>query len=128
MVKVYFETPSYCEQVASFANEKTYIKCLPALEELKAEQNFELVTEACDEHVLGSLTEESDEDLFAELERRGYAVKSLWRREDVQCNYNVSDEEAVEIVNEAICNEWIKEQINEMIENVADGRGHECKE
>lgn len=128
MVKVYFETSSYCEQVASFANEKTYIKCLPALEELMAEQNFEFITEDCDEHVLDSLTGVSNEDLFAELERRGYAVRSPWSKEDVQCNYDVSDEEAVEIMNETICNEWIKEQINGMIENVANGRGYECKD
>ena len=128
MVKVYFETSSYCEQVASFANEKTYIKCLPALEELMAEQNFEFITEDCDEHVLDSLTGASDEDLLAELGRRGYAMETPWCKNDVQKMYEVDDEEALDIMNEALNNDAMHERIHLSIDTVANGRGHECKD
>lgn len=46
MVKVFFETMvgGYCELVATFVNEETYIVCLPALEKM-AEENRMFVTE-----------------------------------------------------------------------------------
>ena len=50
MVKVYFETlvGGYCELVATFINEETYIVCLPALEKM-AKENRMYVTETIGE-------------------------------------------------------------------------------
>lgn len=47
MVKVYFQTlvGSHSELVATFANEETYLVCLPALEKM-AEQNRMFVCES----------------------------------------------------------------------------------
>ena len=49
MIRVYFETSSYCELVAIFADEKTYHACLPALEIKCKEERFEFISESVDE-------------------------------------------------------------------------------
>tara|TARA_R110000868_G_scaffold148357_3_gene370220 strand:- start:15273 stop:15425 length:153 start_codon:yes stop_codon:yes gene_type:complete len=50
MIKVYFEmnNPKYCELVATFEDEETYDVCLPALEKLAKENNFDYVSESCE--------------------------------------------------------------------------------
>jgi hypothetical protein len=131
MVKVYFETssPSYSEQVATFDNEETYKACLPALWNLMEERRFVCITESVEEARIGKPEDLlTDGELFAELERRGYAVREAWSKADVQSTYDVSDDEAVEIMNAALGNEWMREQINQSIEEVANARGHECKD
>ena len=45
-VKVYFETEGYAELVAIFDDEKMYLACLPALEELANKEGFTKVTES----------------------------------------------------------------------------------
>ena len=45
-VKVYFETKGYAELVAIFDDEKMYLACLPALEELANKDGFTKVTES----------------------------------------------------------------------------------
>lgn len=52
MVKVYFETKGYAELVAIFADESTYMVCLPALESQALEQGFASVTESVIEEEL----------------------------------------------------------------------------
>lgn len=47
-VIVYFETNSYAEKVAEFADEQTYIRCLPSLEKLAKDQGM-IVTESMQE-------------------------------------------------------------------------------
>ena len=49
MVKVYFEGKGTSEWVATFADEETYIKCLPILEEKMVTEGWESVTESIDE-------------------------------------------------------------------------------
>lgn len=47
MVAVYFEMENwYCEKVAMFDTEETYMACLPALEELCKKHGFDFVTES----------------------------------------------------------------------------------
>ena len=129
MVKVYFETSSYCEQVAAFENEETYVACIPALEQLMKKLNFEIMTESVDDtHINKPLHGFSDADLLIELERRGYAVGEAWSKTDVQCNYDVSDDEAVAIMNDALNNEWMREQIKQAISEEANARGYECRD
>ena len=46
MIRVYFETDSVSEQVATFENESHYIACLPVLEELARQEKWARVTES----------------------------------------------------------------------------------
>ena len=48
-VKVYFEGKGTSEWVATFADEETYIKCLPILGEKMVTEGWESVTESIDE-------------------------------------------------------------------------------
>tara|TARA_R100001509_G_scaffold10783_1_gene5703 strand:+ start:16 stop:177 length:162 start_codon:yes stop_codon:yes gene_type:complete len=49
MIRVYFETDSVSEQVATFESENHYIACLPVLEELARQERWERVTESVEE-------------------------------------------------------------------------------
>ena len=49
MIRVYFETDSVSEQVATFEDESHYIACLPALKELAKQEGWTHVTESVDE-------------------------------------------------------------------------------
>lgn len=46
MIRVYFETDSVSEQVATFESESHYIACLPVLEELARQEKWARVTES----------------------------------------------------------------------------------
>ena len=46
MIRVYFETDSVSEQVATFESESHYIACLPILQELAKQENWATVTES----------------------------------------------------------------------------------
>ena len=46
MIRVYFETDSVSEQVATFESENHYIACLPVLEELARQEKWARVTES----------------------------------------------------------------------------------
>lgn len=73
MVKVYFETSSYCHQAAIFDDEETYNACLPALEKLREKNRFEYISESVeDADMPKALKDMRDSELIAELERRGY--------------------------------------------------------
>jgi len=49
MIRVYFETDSVSEQVATFESENHYIACLPVLKELARQERWERVTESVEE-------------------------------------------------------------------------------
>lgn len=53
MIEVFFETerPKYAERVALFASSEIYNACLPALEKLCKEQNFDFVSESVHDHI-----------------------------------------------------------------------------
>ena len=46
MIRVYFETDSVSEQVATFESENHYIACLAVLEELARQERWARVTES----------------------------------------------------------------------------------
>ena len=46
MIRVYFETDSVSEQVATFESESHYIACLPVLEKLAKQEKWARVTES----------------------------------------------------------------------------------
>ena len=53
------------------------------------------------------------------LEEKGYYVDNLWTVRDVTDKYECSDEVAQEILNSAVSNDWIIEQIHLTIEDLA---------
>ena len=53
----------------------------------------------------------SSEDLRNELELRGYYTENLWHVDYVFQNYDCEPEEAQEILDSSLTNEWITEQI-----------------
>lgn len=53
------------------------------------------------------------------LSKRGYAVANLWHVDDVTENYNCTDEQAREVLKDALQNEYIMTSIWETIDAVA---------
>ena len=45
------------------------------------------------------------------LREAGYFVDNLWRIEDVQGNYNCTDEQAMEVLEGALFNDYVMETI-----------------
>ncbi len=54
---------------------------------------------------------QSTEDLMAELKSRGKFVDNLWTIEDVQSRFNCTDDEAQEVLEQALTNDATMEQI-----------------
>ena len=54
---------------------------------------------------------QSTEDLMAELKSRGKFVDNLWTTEDVIGKFNCTEDEAQEVLYEALTNEVTMEQI-----------------
>lgn len=50
------------------------------------------------------------------LEKMGYYVRNLWSVEDVQNNYNLSDEDALELIDEVMTSEYVVSTIFELID------------
>jgi hypothetical protein len=59
------------------------------------------------------LTIESAKQLLKDY---GYYVDNLWHIDDVKQNYNMSDDEAYDILNEAMQSSYIMENIFEQID------------
>lgn len=57
------------------------------------------------------------------LESQGFYIQNLWHIQDVQRKFECSEEEAMEILNDAVSGEWIIEQINERIEYYGEREG-----
>ena len=49
MIRVYFEHEGKSVMIAKFINEAIYERCLPVLEKIKEENNWEKMTEAYEE-------------------------------------------------------------------------------
>lgn len=62
------------------------------------------------------------------LRDNGYYVDNLWRVEDVQDRFNCTEEDAQEVLDDALNGEWIMEQIHYAIREVAEENGHELKD
>ena len=60
---------------------------------------------------LNILQGQSTEDLMAELKSRGKFVDNLWTTEDVKSKFNCTEDEAQEVLYEALTNEGTMEQI-----------------
>ena len=53
------------------------------------------------------------------LRDAGYFIDNLWHISDVQQDFNCSDEEAQEVLMEALTNSWIVDQIWQSIREAA---------
>jgi hypothetical protein len=49
------------------------------------------------------------------LESQGYYIKNLWHIQDVQDKFECTDEEAFEVLDDAVSGDWIMEEINNRI-------------
>ena len=66
------------------------------------------------------LKESSSEDLRQELKLRGYQTDNLWQVDDVMQNYDCESEVAMEILELAMNNEWVIENIFTIVDEYAD--------
>lgn len=51
------------------------------------------------------------------LESQGFYIRNLWHVQDVQNHFNCTDEEALDLLDQAVSGEWIIELINGRILN-----------
>ena len=66
----------------------------------------------------------TDQQLKEELSRRGFFTDNLWSVQDVKSIFSVNDEEAQDILDEALTNEATMEQIWLSIGIFGDMEGH----
>jgi hypothetical protein len=59
-------------------------------------------------------------DAKALLKKEGYCVENLWHIDDVKQNYKCSDEDAMDILDEATLNEYVADTIFTMIDEAID--------
>ena len=65
------------------------------------------------------LKDSSSEDLRQELKLRGYQTDNLWHIDDVMQNYDCESEVAMEILELAMNNEWVIENIFKIVDEYA---------
>ena len=74
-------------------------------------------------------TEKEIQKAKATLREAGYFTDNLWHIDDVKLNYQVFDnEDAQDILNQALTNEWVFDQIWYAIRNVAEDKGFKTLE
>ena len=61
----------------------------------------------------------SSEDLRTELQLRGYQTDNLWHIDDVMQNYDCDSEVAMEIIELAMNNEWVIQNIFTIVDEYA---------
>ena len=60
---------------------------------------------------MSKLKKVSSQDLKDELQSRGFFVDNLWTTEDVKSRFNCTEDEAQEVLEQALTNESTMEQI-----------------
>ena len=66
------------------------------------------------------------QQLKEELTRRGYYTGNLWRIDDVQGRFEATEDEAQDVLDDALQGSWIIEQTFECIDDCANE--HKLKE
>ena len=61
------------------------------------------------------------------LKSLGYYVDNLWHIDDVKQNYDITDEQAYEVIDKAMQLEWTTSTIFEIIDEVCYDNNHEKK-
>jgi hypothetical protein len=72
-------------------------------------------------------TQLSIEDAKQILESNGYFVANLWHVYDVTSTYKCTDEQAYGVLNDALTNEYVMEQISDTIYLIAEDLNLERK-
>ena len=57
------------------------------------------------------------------LQNAGYYVDNLWSILDVQSKFKCTEDEAFEVLDSALNNDWIMEQINDVIWQTGESMG-----
>lgn len=70
------------------------------------------------------LSTATTEELRTELARRGFFTRNLWHKIDVTDRYECTEEQAMEVLNEAHKSEWIVGEVFEMISHLCEGKGY----
>jgi hypothetical protein len=68
------------------------------------------------------------EQAKAILKQHGYFVDNLWSTQDVTDRYECTEEQAYDVLDEALTNEWVMEQIWFSIDDACDSLKIELKE
>ena len=66
------------------------------------------------------LKQVSTEDLRNELELRGFQTDNLWQTMDVTDNYECDSDVAMDILTDALNNDWVIEQVFLVIDQIAE--------
>ncbi len=61
------------------------------------------------------------------LKMNGYYTDNLWHIDDVKQNYDITDEQAYEVLDKAMQLEWTTSTIFEIIDEVCFANNHEKK-
>jgi hypothetical protein len=69
------------------------------------------------------LNEASVEQAKEVLKKAGYCIETLWSTGDVQSRFECSDDDAQHVVNEVLGSERICQEVNEAIDQTAEGEG-----
>lgn len=69
--------------------------------------------------MINTTKEISTKDLRQELKLRGYQTYNLWQVDDVKQNYDCDSEVAMEILELAMNNEWVIENIFKIVDEYA---------
>jgi hypothetical protein len=68
------------------------------------------------------------EQAKAILKQHGYFVDNLWSTQDVTDRYECTEEQAYDVLDKALTNEWVMEQIWFSIDDACDSLEIELKE
>jgi len=68
------------------------------------------------------------EQAKAILKQHGYFVDNLWSTQDVTDRYEWTEEQAYDVLDKALTNEWVMEQIWFSIDDACDSLKIELKE
>ena len=74
-------------------------------------------------HIDDVLQNYNDEQLRNELANRGFQTATLWHIDDVLQNYDCCDEDALYVIRVALNNDFVRECIFEIIDEVCSQEG-----
>ena len=61
------------------------------------------------------------------LESQGFFTANLWHTDDVCQNYNVNQDEALDLIEDAMTSDWMISNIFETIDIIAEENGYKNK-
>lgn len=61
----------------------------------------------------------NEQEAIKLLESKGWYMDYVWHINDVKDKFECTDEQAFDVLSKVFSSEWLAEQINESIENIA---------